>query len=338
MQKFIALKPFNNKIFYKNAVFNRHSPTGSHYLIAARKLLAEKNIIMNTIDIKTNTTQNDVYTDVPYPWELKLWSRIIKNRDKSILFIVEPPIVNPFNFKKIFHLFFSKIYTWDDNLVDNVKYFKYILPKTNIGLQTKRVPFIDKKLLILMNGNLALFLPFRLLSLSTEELYTKRLDAINFFETFIPEDFYLYGRGWDKPQRFNIRQRLLGYKRYKTYKGQFPQKDKYKILSKFKFCLCFENSATTGYISEKIIDCFKARCVPIYLGAPNIANYINSKCFIDFRSFKDYKELIQFINQIDEKKYNTYLKEIDRFLLGRQFAKLWSSKAFAQTFLKAVSG
>lgn len=337
MQKFIALKPFNNKVFYKNAVFDERNQTGSHYLIAARKLLAKKNIILSTIDILT-TTQKDVYTDVPYPWELKLWIRIIINRSKNILFIVEPPIVNPFNFIKIFHLFFSKIYTWNDSFVDNIKYFKYLLPKTNTGINTKKVPFKDKKLLVLMNGNLSPFLPFRLLSLSTKQLYTERIKAINFFDKNHSESFYLYGRGWNKPQKFNIKQRLFGYKKYKTYKGQFPQKDKYRILSKFKFCLCFENSATIGYISEKIIDCFKARCIPIYLGAPNITDHINNHCFIDFRKFKNYEELFKFLGSIDEKKYNSYLKAIDKFLLGKQFTKQWSSEAFAKIFLEAVSG
>ena len=107
---FIALKPFNNKVYYKNAVLNEHSKDGSSYLIAARKLLAQKNIIMNTIDIYSDIpTHKDAYMDVPYPWELKLWLKIIRNSKKNILFLVEPPIVNPFNHIRVFHAFFSKI-------------------------------------------------------------------------------------------------------------------------------------------------------------------------------------------------------------------------------------
>ena len=336
-KRFIALKPFNNKVFYKNGVFNEGSSTGSPYLITARKLLIKKNIIMNTIDIDPDTTQKDVYMDVPYPWELKLWIKLIKNSKKSILFMGEPPNINPFNFMKVLHFFFSKIYTWNDQLVDNVKYFKYYLPVTTKFIKTKQIPFKDKKLLIMMNMNWLPFLPFKLLSLSTKELYTQRIKVLDFFDTYYPSDFCLYGRGWNKPQRFSIKQRLFGYKLYKTYKGEFLQKDKYKILSKFKFCLCFENCISEGYISEKIFDCFKARCVPIHLGAPNVTDYISGKCFIDMRRFKNYQELIEFLYTIDEKTYDTYIKNIEKFLLSKQFHGRWSSDAFATLFLKVMA-
>lgn len=335
---YIALKPFNNKVFYKNAILKDNSENGSHYLIAAKKLLSKSNIILNTIDQDNDRyTKKDIYMDVPYPWEVNFWFRIIKNNSKSILFIVEPPIVNPFNHMRIFHFPFSKIYTQNDSWVDDWRYFKFFLPKILSGERSKPIPFKNKKLLILMNGNLTPFLPFRLLSLSTKELYTERIKAINFFDTNYPEDFQLYGRGWNKPQRFNILQGLLGYKKYKTYQGKFLQKDKYKILSKFRFSLCFENCETIGYVSEKIIDCFKARCVPVYLGAPDINDHISPKCFIDYRKFNSFKQLAEYLESMNEQTYNTYIKEIDKFLSSEQFLNNWTSKAFAKTFLKAVN-
>lgn len=249
----------------------------------------------------------------------------------------EPPIVNPFNHMKIFHLFFSRVYTWNDNIVDNVKYFKYYLPVTTKFIKTKRIPFKDKKLLIMMNMNWLPFLPFKLLSLLTKELYTARIKALEFFDTYYPQDFSLYGRGWNKPQRFSIKQRLFGYKKYKTHKGKFLQKDKYKILSKFKFCLCFENCEISGNISEKIFDCFKGGCVPIYLGAPDISDFLPEKCFIDFRKFNNYMNLAKFLKAMDENTYNKYQKNIEKFLLSEEFLERWSSDAFAKVFLKAIS-
>lgn len=337
-KKFVALKPPNNKVFYRNAIFDEHSSVGSFYVITAQKLLKKNNIIMNTIDISPDIyTLKDVYIEVPYPWELGLWARVIKNRKKNILFIGEPPLINPFSFMKVFLFFFPKVYTWNDNLVDNKKYFKYVLPKEIKNTKIKKIPFKDKQLLILMNSNLAPFFPFKLLSYPAKELYTQRLRAIDFFDKNYPSDFALYGRGWNKPQRFSVKQRLFGFKKYKTYMGEFPEKDKYKILSKFKFCLCFENSSVTGYISEKIIECFKARCVPIYLGTPNISDHINPKCFIDCRKFKSYGELADFLKNIDEATYNTYINNIEKFLLSKKFRLRWSDDTFAKIFLKAVS-
>lgn len=335
MKKYIALKPFNNKIFYKNAIFKNDQKTGSPYLIAARKLLLKNNIEMNTIDLVTYS-KNDVYIEVPFPWEITLWFRIFKNKNKNILFIGEPSLINPFSFMKILHPFFIRIYTWNDSLIDNVKYFKYFLPKTKEGMKTKKIPFKKKKLLILMNSNLAPFLPFRLLSLSKKEFYTQRLRAIDYFDIHYPADFSLYGRGWNKQQRFSVKQNIVGYKKYKAYKGEFSDKDKYKILSQFKFCLCFENCEDTGYISEKIVECFKGRCVPVYLGAPNIKNYINSKCFIDYRDFKNYQELAAFLSTMDEQTYNNYMIEIEKSLSSNSFWNRWSIDSFAKVFLKAI--
>lgn len=334
----MALKPFNNKVFYKNAVFNEHSSTESAYLIAARKLLAKKNIILNTIDVAPKTpTEKDIYMDIPYPWQLRLWARIIKNIKKSILFLVEPPIVNPFNYMKIFHLFFSKVYTWNEDWVDNVKYFKYFLPNKTDGVKTKQTPFKNKKLLIMMNANWLPFLPFKILSLPTKELYTERVKAIDFFDTYHPSHFYLYGWGWNKPQRFSITQRLFGYKKYKTYRGEFDTIDKYKILSQFKFCLCFENCEIKGNISEKIFDCFKAKCVPVYWGAPDVEEYIPESCYIDFKKFKSFRKLFTYLNNMTEAQYNAYIQNIQKLLKDGQFKDRWFEKGFARFFLQSLT-
>jgi hypothetical protein len=37
---------------------------------------------------------------------------------KKFLFIYEPHVVSPLNYNSIFHLFFDRIYTWNDHLVD----------------------------------------------------------------------------------------------------------------------------------------------------------------------------------------------------------------------------
>lgn len=42
--------------------------------------------------------------------------------------------------------------------------------------------------------------------------------------------------------------------------------NKIAFLSQYKFNICFENSYTNGYITEKIIDAKKANSVPIYWG------------------------------------------------------------------------
>ena len=48
----------------------------------------------------------------------------------------------------------------------------------------------------------------------------------------------------------------------------------------YKFALCFENSQLTSYVTEKIISAALARTVPIYWGAPDVAQLLNPKAFV----------------------------------------------------------
>jgi len=55
-----------------------------------------------------------------------------------------------------------------------------------------------------------------------------------------------------------------------------------KIYSQYKFVICFENSKTDGYVTEKIFNVFLSGAIPIYDGAPNINDYIVSGSFIPY--------------------------------------------------------
>lgn len=52
---------------------------------------------------------------------------------------------------------------------------------------------------------------------------------------------------------------------------------KHDTLSKYKFSVCFENGKNlSGFITEKIFDCFSAGTIPIYWGADNIESIFQS--------------------------------------------------------------
>eukprot|EP00468_Gymnochlora_sp_CCMP2014_P009026 CAMPEP_0167766158 /NCGR_PEP_ID=MMETSP0110_2-20121227/15157_1 /TAXON_ID=629695 /ORGANISM="Gymnochlora sp., Strain CCMP2014" /LENGTH=472 /DNA_ID=CAMNT_0007654091 /DNA_START=72 /DNA_END=1486 /DNA_ORIENTATION=- len=48
----------------------------------------------------------------------------------------------------------------------------------------------------------------------------------------------------------------------------------------YKFVITFENSRVPGYTTEKILNAMLANTIPIYLGDPNIEDYINPRRFI----------------------------------------------------------
>ena len=340
MTRYISIFPNNDKTYLKNAMFDIKKNKGFEIPIFAnlKNFLKLRNIHINTYDILTKKTPHPyIYRDLPYPIfsNFLAWKMIFLNRKKNILICVEPPIVIPFNYMKFFHLFFTKIYTWNDQLVDNEKYFKILLPKSSFRRGIHPRKFKDKKFLVLINSNKSLFYPFKLLSGFGRELYSERIKAIEFFEHYIPDRFYLYGMGWNKPKKYNIRESVLGYKKYITYKGTID--NKIKLLSGFKYCLCFENlTDVKGFITEKIFDCFKAGCVPIYWGASDIEKYIPKNCFIDFRDFKDLNELISFLDLVQETKYNRYIKNIKKLLSNKKFINTWFEEGFAHFFLENI--
>jgi len=53
-----------------------------------------------------------------------------------------------------------------------------------------------------------------------------------------------------------------------------------EMFGRYKFVISMENSHVPGYMTEKIINALLANTIPIYLGDPNITDYINPKRFI----------------------------------------------------------
>ena len=242
---------------------------------------------------------------------------------KKFLFLMEPSVVAPLSYNTLIHIFFDRVYTWDDALVDNKNYWKYLWPQSKFGIDMVATPFTGKKLLTLINGNKT--------SLGKNELYSEREKAIRFFE-WNNTEFDLYGVGWNKPNR---RQKIFGFHPYPSYKWKVD--NKIETLSQYKFNLCFENMKNKpGYITEKIWDSFKARSIPIYWGASNIEEYIPINTFIDFRQFEgDYEKLVIYLSQITEIQYNEYIENIETFLWSKK-AQEWFDEEWAKWFLKKL--
>lgn len=89
-----------------------------------------------------------------------------------------------------------------------------------------------------------------------------------------------------------------------------PVKDKLEFQKQYKFSFAFENSTFPGYVTEKIIDAWAAGTVPVYWGAPDVAQYFNPKAFIDCTD-KTPEEAIELVKAIDEddEKYLAMMKE-----------------------------
>lgn len=332
--KLICLKPFNNEVFYRNNIFNIDN--GHNIFFEFDKKLQKREVLIRTIDI-CNDSDVNIYTDVPYPWSLKQWLNLFINSNQNILFCFESPLVNPFNHMKLLKIFFKKIYTWDDNKVDNKYYFKFYIPQLNFRGNIQKMNFKDKKFLTMVNAKKSSLSIFRFLSPYKADLYKERLDIINYLEGVIPNEFDLYGWGWKKADPFKPVENIVGYKDYKVYKGEIENRAKVKVMSHYKFAFAVENAKAPGYITEKLFDCFKAGCVPIYYGASNVEKFVPQNCFIDMRDYKNYDDLLEYIKSIDEKKYEKYVKAAREFLSKKKILDTWFEKGFEKVFLDCIN-
>ena len=88
-------------------------------------------------------------------------------------------------------------------------------------------------------------------------------------------------------------------------------KDKIQFLSEYKFSIAMENSRGDGYLTEKIVDSFRAGTIPIYYGDYLVDEFVNPKTYILIKGEKDIKKKIKYIKKIDndDKLYKEIMNE-----------------------------
>ena len=101
----------------------------------------------------------------------------------------------------------------------------------------------------------------------------------------------------------------MGGKCYTNIHGKV--RNKIKFLSKYKFSIAMENSRGDGYLSEKIVQSFRAGTIPIYYGDYLVDEFINPKTYILIKGDKDIDKKIEYIKKIDNdnKLYMEIMKE-----------------------------
>ncbi len=126
------------------------------------------------------------------------------------------------------------------------------------------------------------------------ELWRKR-DLIT-----IPKRFYLSGNAkhshsfvpWSEADYTN--QLVLGNSKEPLFDSMFH--------------ICIENTSINNFFTEKLIDCFQTRTVPIYYGCPNIGEYFNKDGIFIARHVND---IISFCNVLTPELYGRMLSALN---------------------------
>ena len=89
-------------------------------------------------------------------------------------------------------------------------------------------------------------------------------------------------------------QRLDGHRRRLAFLGRLqgalpfdlfgrgfrPVEDKWDALAPYRYAIAFESKVAPGYFTEKLMDCFVALAMPIYVGAPDIERYLPAEAMV----------------------------------------------------------
>jgi alpha(1,3/1,4) fucosyltransferase len=235
-------------------------------------------------------------------------------RDRLALMLIEPPVVHPENWEIERHAPFPVVFTWSDPLVDGKRYLKINEPIPAGIPITPEVPFSQKTLLVAISGNKR--------SNHHAELYSARRHAFHYFSRAIPDDFHLYGFGWRR------------WERPRSFRGSIN--NKWEVLPQYRFGLCYENvSGMDGYVSERIFDCMRSRCIPVYWGAPNVRQYVDSECFIDRTEFSSDDDLLRRLQDMSEIEYQRRIAAIDAYLQSDRFRQFLPD-AFANRIISGL--
>lgn len=115
---------------------------------------------------------------------------------------------------------------------------------------------------------------------------------------------FVYSNNNASPEREIFYNKLNDYKRVSSggrYKNNVggPVADKLQFQLTHKFSIAFENSSHPGYCTEKLIQSYAARTIPIYWGDVHVADSFNEGSFVNCHSFDSWDKVVEEIKLID---------------------------------------
>ncbi len=347
--------------FLHNKLFDTstHSRIGDNLnapYVAVYEYFKSQGIEVNTIDYLPEKIADGKIIYIAFS-NLSNYKKLSQRSDVilSTYVAMECPVVEPSlytNLKKA-RSYFNHILSWSDGeslepyIGMNIKCESFKWPQAYDDVHKEYWNNQNRGFLVMINSN-------KLPRIYKNELYTERMRAVEFFSR--SNDIDLYGHEWDLPSHqlgigwipytFRYSYRMLLHYWHKirpnpllvaartVYKGTAASKE--ETISQYKFALCFENMILTGWITEKIFDCFYSGTIPVYWGAPDITEFIPANCFIDKRNFKSYDDLLSFLKKMSNEEIQQYRDNAKAFLESDKF-NIFSKANFVNIFKKIVS-
>ena len=126
---------------------------------------------------------------------------------------------------------------------------------------------------------------------------------------------------------------------YGTFDGG-PYVDPIVTLENYMYSVAIENQIDDIWFSEKILNCFSTKTIPVYLGARDIDKYFNKDGIVMCRDVGELEMYINYIADHPEKAkelYNEKKQAIEEnFELSKKYASF--EDLFYKTYEKEIEG
>jgi hypothetical protein len=143
-------------------------------------------------------------------------------------------------------------------------------------------------------------------------------------------------------ERVNKYKKVNSMGRFENNNGQIIQypywsREFFNVLGSHKFMICFENTKMETYSTEKIVNPYLARTIPIYWGSHNIKNFFNidSMLFLEDETEESIEKLINKIIELDNDDQK-YLNFVNRSIFTDQTINFWNENYSIDSLAKKI--
>ncbi|EGG19524.1 glycosyltransferase [Cavenderia fasciculata] len=171
--------------------------------------------------------------------------------------------------------------------------------------------------------------------------YNEKLRVVAFMATNCMGGGAIYRTNYIKDMMTTIQVDAMGecIQNKKLSPEEFPKpvfadlglsmKIKREVFSRYLFSLAFENNNKTDYVSEKVYTCLLSGSLPIYMGAPNIDDFVPRNSVIKTNDFESPQHLVKYLKYLmtNETAYNEYF-EWKKEVYPEMFKQKYSRCAF----------